>query len=284
MRRTFAQVLKENKISIRKEYEKLYNSFYIAKYCESSLELSIQELISMHFLEPDYMNIRKTCFSLEEFNKKYNFDFTKKPEDFDEQNDMDYFISFFEYVYNLISPMTILAIITMHYKMNYMVYISDVMENIGYEIKQMDNSFIFVPKDMVAFNVSESEVLPDSLSYKVIEYNHHSLRGNIEGKKEILLKFAHTLESKKTELKSCNKNLASEIFTIFNNCNIRHNNVDENCKSSYNSYIAEISEKELEEIYDETYQMCLLAFMELEHLNRKEKISDLKNRINNKTG
>lgn len=284
MRRTFAQVLKENKISIRKEYEKLYNSFYSTEDCEEQSRTSIQELISMHFLEPDYMNIRKTCFSLEEFNKKYNFDFTKKPEDFDEQNDMDYFISFFEYVYNLISPMTILAIITMHYNMNYMAYISDVMENIGYEIKQMDNSFIFVPKDMVAFNVSESEVLPDSLSYKVIEYNHHSLRGNIEGKKEILLKFAHTLESQRTELKSCNKNLESELFTIFNNCNIRHNNVDENCKSSYNSYIAEISEKELEEIYDETYQMCLLAFMELEHLNRKEKISDLKNRINNKTG
>lgn len=34
MRRTFAQVLKENKISIRKEYEKLYNSFYITEYCE----------------------------------------------------------------------------------------------------------------------------------------------------------------------------------------------------------------------------------------------------------
>lgn len=282
MRRTFAQVLKENKISIRKEYEKLYNSFYITEYCEDQSRKSIQELISIHFLEPYYMNIRKTCFSLEEFNKEYKFDFTKMPADFDEQNDMDYFISFFEYVYNLILP--ILAIIIKYYNMNYMAYISDVMENIGYEIKQMDNSFIFVPKDMVAFNVSESEVLPDSLSYKVIEYNHYSLRGNIEGKKEILLKFAHTLESQRTELKSCNKNLESEIFTIFNNCNIRHNNVDENCKSSYNSYIAEISEKELEEIYDETYQMCLLAFMELEHLNKKEKISDLKNRINNKTG
>ena len=281
MRRTFAQVLKKNKISIRKEYEKLYNSFYITEDCEDRRK-SIQELISMYFSESYYMNIRKTCFSLEEFNKEYNFDFTKMPADFDEQNDMDYFISFFEYVYNLIFP--IFKIITEYYNINYIAYIYNVMENIGYERKYVDNSFIFVPKDMVAFNVSESEVLPDSLSYKVIEYNHHSLQGNIEGKKEILLKFAHTLESKKTELKSCNKNLTSEIFTIFNNCNIRHNNVDENCKSSYNSYIAEISDKELEKIYDETYQMCLLAFMELEHLNRKEKISDLKNRINNKTG
>ncbi len=281
MRRTFAQVLKKNKISIRKEYEKLYNSFYITEDCEDRRK-SIQELISMYFSESYYMNIRKTCFSLEEFNKEYNFDFTKMPADFDEQNDMDYFISFFEYVYNLIFP--IFKIITEYYNINYIAYIYNVMENIGYERKYVDNSFIFVPKDMVAFNVSESEVLPDSLSYKVIEYNHHSLQGNIEGKKEILLKFAHTLESQRNELKSCNKNLESEIFTIFNNCNIRHNNVDENCKSSYNSYIAEISEKELEEIYDETYQMCLLAFMELEHLNRKEKISDLKNRINNKTG
>ena len=281
MRRTFAQVLKENKISIRKEYEKLYNSFYITEDCEDRRK-SIQELISMYFSESYYMNIRKTCFSLEEFNKEYNFDFTKMPADFDEQNDMDYFISFFEYVYNLIFP--IFKIITEYYNINYIIYIYDVMKNIGYEKNYVDNSFIFVPKDMVAFNVSESEVLPDSLSYKVIEYNHHSLRGNIEGKKEILLKFAHTLESQRTELKSCNKNLESEIFTIFNNCNIRHNNVDENCKSSYNRYIAEISDKELEKIYDETYQMCLLAFMELEHLNKKEKISDLKNRINNKTG
>lgn len=81
------------------------------------------------------------------------------------------------------------------------------------------------------------------------------------------------LEPKRKDLSN---QLSSDLFFIINNFNIRHNNTDPNDKSKYNSKVAEMSTDELEHIYDEVYQMCLLAFMELEHSERKGWIDELK--------
>ncbi len=107
----------------------------------------------------------------------------------------------------------------------------------------------------------------------MIEYNHHSIKGNIEAKKGILLKLVELLEPKRKDLSNT---LGSDLFFLINNFNIRHNNTDPNDKSKYKSKVAEMPADELEHIYDEVYQMCLLAFMELEHAERKAWIGELK--------
>lgn len=136
----------------------------------------------------------------------------------------------------------------------------------------MDTLF-FVPKDNAAISVAESTIIPENVSYKVIEYNHHRVKGDIETKKGILLKLVELLEPKRKDLSN---QLSSDLFYIINNFNIRHNNTDPNDTSKYNSKVAEMSADELEQIYDEVYQMCLLAFMELEHSERKGWIDELK--------
>ena len=90
MRRNFAQVLREGKIDINKEYEKLLDMFYNADdYRDSSLE----DIIIENF---EQVKFRGTCLSLEEFNETYGFNFDSRPSDFD----INYFISFCEYFYN----------------------------------------------------------------------------------------------------------------------------------------------------------------------------------------
>ena len=42
-----------------------------------------------------------------------------------------------------------------------------------------------------------------------------------------------------------------------------------------------MSDTELEYAYDEIYQMCLLAFMQLEHADRKEWLDEIKRNIVN---
>ena len=54
---------------------------------------------------------------------------------------------------------------------------------------------------------------------------------------------------------------------------IRHN-------SSENQYISQMSNSELESVYDEIYQMWLLAKMQLEYAKMKSYIDDLINKIN----
>ena len=53
---------------------------------------------------------------------------------------------------------------------------------------------IFIPKDNNVIVVAESEVIPDNLSYKLLEYNHHSIKGNVEAKRKILIKLADVQE------------------------------------------------------------------------------------------
>ncbi|MBQ1629806.1 MAG: hypothetical protein II098_11720, partial [Treponema sp.] len=57
---------------------------------------------------------------------------------------------------------------------------------------------IYVPKEPAAIEVSQ--IVDEEISYKVLSYNHHSLKGNIEEKRKVLEKLALHLEPRQTEL------------------------------------------------------------------------------------
>ena len=99
----------------------------------------------------------------------------------------------------------------------------------------------------------------------VIKYNHKSLKGEIEKKKNILIALGTELEPKRKQLQTVDKKLSDNIFFMLNNMHIRHNNSNKN---------------ELEEWYDELYQMILLAFLMIDNVERMEKIKKLKHNIN----
>lgn len=77
------------------------------------------------------------------------------------------------------------------------------------------------------------------------------------------------------------KKFASDLFYTFNNFNIRHNNVDP-AGPKYKKPVGDLTKEQLESWYDEVYQMCLLAFMRLEHVPRKQEFDMLKDKIENK--
>ena len=269
MRRNFAQVLQEGKIDIRNEYSKLYAMFY----GKDSSGNSVAKIISDSFT--DYY-FRGTCLSLDEFNTVYGFNFEAYPVDVS----VEYLVDFCEYIFNLVvCNQDVFAQIN---KFLFISQIDKVIESIGYMKADNSQFVIFVPKDSVAVAVSKSEYIPKDISYKVIAYNHHSMKGNLEGKKETLLKLADILEAKRAKLsKVTESGVEKDLFFLLNNCNIRHNNRDINLKGKYHRFIAEISGGEQERIYDEIYQMCLLAFMQLEHADRKDWLDDLKYKIVN---
>lgn len=264
MRRNFAQTLKAGKIEIKKEYSNMYELFY-GKQKDGK---SMHDCISNNFLN---FFLRGTCLTLDDFDEKHGFIFEKQPQDFN----LDYLITFCEYVYNLINYVDDNYFMGYQGKMLYYNQIRLVIEAIGYVEAKEDNFVIFVPKDNVAMEVSKSELIPEGISYKIIAYHHHSMKGNLNSKKDIILKLADLLEPKRAQLKNMVKEFESDLFFLFNICNIRHNNIEPNSKS-YKKVIADLSEIELEKWYDEIYQMCLLAFMQLEQKERKSRIDELK--------
>ncbi len=271
MRRNFAQVLKAGKVDPKAEYEKLLDLFYSRDTQDGK---STEDCASATFLSFPF---RGTCLTLEEFDHTHGFVFEKNPKLFD----LDYLINFCEYVFNLVIWIPDHFFFSSFSKPMFIEHIMKVVEAVGYMQSQEDNFTIFVPRDNAAIAVSESKLIPDGMSYKVIAYNHHSMKGDLHGKRQTLLLFADLLEPLRAELERIDKKFSSDLFFAFNNFNIRHNNIDASSKH-YKKPVAELTSEEMEQIYDEVYQMCLLAFMRLDYAENRKPIDELKCKIDNK--
>lgn len=125
-----------------------------------------------------------------------------------------------------------------------------------------------------------AEIMPTpALAVEVVRYNHHTLRGEVELKKKILLTMGTELEAKRKKLHAINATLESDIFFMLNNLNIRHNNKSKGDKN-YKEYVAKMRKERLEKWYDELYQMMLLAFLLMDNVERTRKVNELKGKIN----
>lgn len=267
-RRNFIQVLREGRIDIKNEYSKLYSMFYERDTRDNK---SLAEIISFNFTNFPFSG---TCLTLEEFDEMHDIHFEEQPQNFD----LDYLVNFCEYIYNFVLYFNDGYFLHTFNRQDYLDHINRVIEAIGYNMFNEEGFVIFVPKDNVAISVSELEIIPNDISYKIIEYNHHSMKNDLERKHHTLVVLSNLLEPKRKELKDINKEIESDIFYAFNNLNIRHNNID-STGTKYKKFVAEMDKVQLEEWYDEIFQMCLLAFMILDNKKRKEAFDLLKKKI-----
>lgn len=284
MRRNFAQILKEAQIDVKAEYQKLYGMLY-----DRSIQVSNTKRISAYDEISDYFvsfYFRGTCLSINEFNDIHGFHFEKEPANFN----IDHLISLCEYIYNML--MAYQGVVGYQYgipqplPINIQFYIAQILQvinAIGYTQTTLDAFTVFVEKSPEAITVAESNLIPANLSYKLISYNHHSMKGQLDEKKNALLQFASILEGKRKLLKAADTNLEKELFYLFNNLDLRHNNTDPENDSKYNNVVAQMPTDELEKWYDETYQMCLLAILQLEHVERKNSLKNLHSLIDKPT-
>ena len=119
-----------------------------------------------------------------------------------------------------------------------------------------------------------AEIVEESLAFEVLRYNHRTLKGNLQEKRKILFLLGQSLEINRKQLQGINNQLADAIFNMLNNMGIRHNN------QHNEDVLANITEEELEEWYDELYQMMLLAELELDNIERMNKYkTDLKPKL-----
>lgn len=275
MRKNFAQALRSGGVEPEAEYSRLYALFY-----EPSIRYN-KRLVSIHALVDEYFTtfrFRGTCILLKEFERKHGFVFEEQPQDFD----VELLVRFAEYIYNMVQELQRVVNETDPFNgpsINYGFVFEQIMrviELVGYMQAEEDGFAIFVEKSHAA--VAVAEILPAPSSYKAIAYNHYSMRGDLEAKRSALLSFADLLEPQRKTLETIDRQFASDLFYAFNNFNVRHNNIDPS-GSKYKKPIGGLSEEQLEHWYDEIYQMSLLAFLRLEHGNRKNEFDSLKSLI-----
>lgn len=231
MRQNFAQILKDAKIDIKVEYQKLYGMLYDRSIPVSNTNrISVYDELSTYFIA---FCFRGTCLSLDEFNDLHGFHFEKDPTNFN----IDHLISLCEYIENLLIAYQCVPLSYPYGYGNmptklidvqfYLQQISQVIEKIGYMQAKQNDLTIFVEKDPAAIAVAEGEFIPESLSYRLISYNHYSMKGNLAEKKTTLLDLANLLEPQRTNLERIDKTFSSDLFYTFNNFHIRHNNIDQ---------------------------------------------------------
>lgn len=262
MRRIFADILKNQKVDIKKEYERLYALFYCRKYWDT-----VRDIVASKF---ETLPFRRTCTSLEDFDEEFGFNFELQPKNFD----LDYLLNFCEYVYNLVFYIKDNDNQVKRVK----AQVIKVVELIEFTFVPRDDGLkILVPKSPQAILVAET--VSEHLSYKILEYNHHSLKGDLEGKKSILIKIAQELEPQRDDLKNIDSQLGKDLFKAFNNFNIRHNNCDEKDKKKFNASFTALDNERREELYDWTYNQCLIAFIKLENKNANTLFEEMKNNM-----
>lgn len=153
----------------------------------------------------------------------------------------------------------------------YMDHVATLLEDMGM-CQVVKEGFVFVvPKSAPVIEVVR--MLPEDLSYKTYMYNHRSYTGALEKKKEVLRSLGDALEPRRAELKALDSTLVSNVFALLNRANVRHNNIDKRNPSKYQPVIAAMNAQQLESVYDDLYQMELLAFM---WLDSREVVSKMK--------
>lgn len=146
--------------------------------------------------------------------------------------------------------------------------VQTVSNSIGYKIIHSNNRLIIVEDNVFANEaaqaVSEFADVKEALS--ILEYNHFSNKGNIDRKKEILIKIASLLEpwrddlnnniEFKNVLKLGNKNkvvAVEKLFQMFNILNIRHNNEAQK--------LTNMDRNMIEVWYDKIYTLTLFVIL-----------------------
>ena len=141
--------------------------------------------------------------------------------------------------------------------------ISTNCERLNFKIVEFSKNLLkIVEKNAATTAVADkySGKEPD-LSFKVIEYNHFLLRGNIDRKREILCTIVSKFEAVRPLLKSSGfKELESDAGFLVNNLNIRYNNTDAQSRSHI-PHVANMRPDELEKWYDKTYDVLLLTLL-----------------------
>lgn len=141
------------------------------------------------------------------------------------------------------------------------------LDHLNYEFKIFDKEekLILIPKNPAASSVAE--ISDEETAMAILIYNHHTLKGDLETKRELLNSIARTYEPLLKSPIEGYKDFYEKTNQLLNNLHIRHNNLEE---VNNKNLVIDIDDKTLEHWYDELYQLLLFCVLIDDNLKRKK--------------
>ena len=266
-RRNFYEMITQSSFNLDAEYTRLYTLFYE----DTDFHYSISDMIENAFEYFPPKLVGRTI-SLVDFNTTYGFEFPGNPFHLT----TDILISFAEYIANFCRALLENAMHTLdedwyNSVLHMQKMVTECMADLGLTEHDVGGLLIYIEDRPETIAVVE--LLEDGLAGAVMSYHHHSLKGDLAKKKSVLKLMADDIESDRPKLRGINSTLETQLFQLLNKF-IRHD-------QSKTPYIGTMNPQEIEECYDDIYQMWLLAKLELDHqMSRKERIKTLLDKIN----
>lgn len=265
--------------SFKDEIRYINKSLYHTSFCVAHNYYSLIEYIEALYFSSWAAKNKITCPSIADLRSRLQIDEVARSASLK----IDNFLLYLEFVANLV----FLVLLNPHNRdalniaKNIYRNIQTNCERLNFKLEIFSEDCIkIVEKNATATAVADKYSGTDSeFAYKVIEYNHFLLKGNIGRKREILNAIADKLEAVKQKLKANGfSNVESDAGYLVNNINIRHNNTDPQ-SNSYKAYVAGMQVAELEEWYDTTYDVLLLALLASDFSELHSDIQELKKKI-----
>ncbi len=274
MRRNIFDLLNNKEINVEREYIRIHKLFEVDTYYIDYGSYSMCKYINEYFFKN--WSKRGRNISIDDMFTSLNI----RDRNGLKENTIENLLLYIEVIINLIS---ISNIERNHKNMSHNANIYNLLNNniytlledLNYETKELsDNQIVIVEKDSILSAVAETN---KNVADNVIEYRRFILKGKINEKREILNLLANEIEGLKQEFKSTTySNLMDDVQFMLNNLNIRHNNKDGKYKKQY---VIDLPEKELEDLYDLTFDMILSIFTISRYLKNKHTIENLKSNI-----
>lgn len=269
VRSNMYDVIKRRKFNVAREYARIWFLFNSAEYIGPRVTPLIHLIDGNIPSFPDSFKYR--ALSLDDFNDTYGFKFNPP----NESTTVQELISYCEYVVTLCDHLWKYASISLDDESEYLkdeLYrtVEGCMDELGLIEAKRDEITIFVDKDPTVIAVAE--LVDETLAYDVKAFIHKQTKGDLQKKKTILKYLADDIEPQRGKLNGINKTLANNLFQMLQKF-VRHNNSD-------NPYISTLSPMEVEEYYDDIYQMWLLSKLEVDNVERKKRVEDVLRKIN----
>ena len=197
-----------------------------------------------------------------------------------DQIDVESYIFYAECVINIINIVQIDNLCSFNCR-NWKVIndnIRNTLEQLNYDIKyfRKEDYFRIIVKD---WKITESaEIIQDTydLGEKIYLYNHHSLKGELYEKADILCRLYKVFESGKEAILKSNQftTLASDIGFLSDKLDVRH------APNRQQKVLLEgLTKKEQEALYDDLFNLYLDMIILCDHIEKRKKIKELSKKL-----